>query len=117
TTPALFFGAALLMFASSWRSDGPGALAIGLVGALLSLALMVLSARVAVAWTARILQARRARWYSALAAAVGLALAAPIAWLIVVDGLEIVLEYDARLLIDLLAYTPVGAPVAAAEAA
>lgn len=117
TLPALFFLAASVMLAASWHTEGWQVLSVALAGAVLSVAMMVLSARVAVSWAARLLQLRRSRLVATAAIVAGIALLAPVAVLLFRDGLEIVLEYDLRVLLTELARIPVGAPISAAEEA
>jgi ABC-2 type transport system permease protein len=117
TLPALFFLVMQVTLAWSWSGGGPGVLAVAVAGAILSLAVMALSARVAVGWASRLLASRRARLVSLVGAAAGVALVAPAAWLLFRDGFELVLDYDVPVLLDQLGKTPLGAGPAAASAA
>jgi len=117
TIPALFFLTALFVFSTSWLPDGGEVFAVALAGALLSLATMILSARVSVMWIARLLQSRRSREIAFLVTLVGVFLLAPLASIVLADGLETILEYDATPILDSIRLTPIGAPIGAASAA
>lgn len=117
TLPSMFFATTLLAFASSWIPEGGGPYAVALVGALLSLATMVLSARVSVAWAARLFQSRRSREVAFVAALGGILILTPLASLLVADGLDALLEYDARPVLESLRLTPLASPIGAAGAA
>jgi ABC-2 type transport system permease protein len=117
TIPALFFLLVFGILASSWRSEGNAALVVALVGAVLTVLMMVFSARLTTAWAGRLLASRRARFVAVAAIGVGLALLSPTAWLLFRDGFEVVLEYDVPDLLKQAGRTPLGAGVAAAGAA
>lgn len=117
TIPALFFLITLFFFSTSWLLDGGDVFAVAVVGAMLSLATMVLSARVAVMWIARLLESRKSREIAFLAGVGGALLFIPIAYILISNGLEDLLEYDARPILESLRLTPVAAPVGAAGAA
>jgi len=117
TIPALFFLVALTMFATSWWSDGVGTFAVAFVGGLLSLATMVFSARVTVLWASRLLQSRRSREASFLAMFVAAFLLAPLASVVLADGLDTLLAYDLRPVLGSIRTTPIGSPIGAAGAA
>jgi ABC-2 type transport system permease protein len=117
TIPVLFFFTTLIVFSTSWLPDGGEVFAVALAGAMLTLATIVLSARVSVMWTARLLQSRRSREAAFLSGIVGVFLIAPLASILIADGLETILEYDARPILESLRLTPVAAPVGAAGAA
>ncbi len=114
TIPALFFLAVFVILAAAWWPQGPATLTVAMFGAVLTLLTIVFSARVAVMWSARVLQSRRSREAMFLALLLGALLITPAIYLLVSDGLEIVLEYDVKLLLDILGGTPIGAPVQAA---
>lgn len=115
TIPGLFFAFVLVGLATSWRTEHPKPwpLVAGVVGALLTWAAMVFAARIAAAWAARVLGSRRARLAALVLGLVVLGLAVPGVWVIVRDGLELVLEYDLRILMRQLDLTPVGAGMSA----
>jgi ABC-2 type transport system permease protein len=115
TVPALFFLFVLAGLSTSWRTEHPKPwpLVVGLVGAVLTWLAMVFSARVAAAWAARVLGSRRSREAALVAAVVALGLIAPAVWVVIRDGLDLVLEYDLRVLMRQLAVTPIGAGMAA----
>ena len=117
TVPALFFAAVLTMLAWAWRFHGTDVWLVGLVGTALTLAMLVLSARLSVMWASRLLASRRARTLSLLAGVLALALVAPAAWVLFQDGFELVLEYDIPVLVEQAGRTPLGAGAAAAAAA
>jgi ABC-2 type transport system permease protein len=115
TVPGLFFLFVFLALSTSWRTERPQPwpLVVGVVGALATWLAMVFSARIAAAWGARVLGSRRAREAALVGALVVLGLVVPAVWVVVRDGLELVLEYDVRLLMRQLDVTPVGAGMAA----
>jgi ABC-2 type transport system permease protein len=117
TVPALFFLLALLAFATSWVSFGSVVFAVAIVAGILTLATMVLSARVSVMWASRLLSSRRSREAAFLIILVGMLVLAPLVSIMVTDGLETLLAYDIRPVLEALRSTPVGAPVGAAGAA
>lgn len=116
TVPSLFFLAVLVLLALSWRPDGSATLAVALAGAALTHATMILSARVAVAWTARVLASRRARAAALAAIVLGALVATPVAYTVVSEGLDTILNVDVPALLETLRWTPVGLPVAAVGA-
>ncbi|WP_062076669.1 hypothetical protein [Demequina globuliformis] len=109
TVPALFFGAMFTLLSGSWRYDGVGARAIAVVGGLLTVAVMVLAARVAVAWSARAINDRRTRGLLLLSMGVGIAVLGSVMWIGLRDGLEAGLEFTVPVVAESLARTPVGA--------
>lgn len=115
TVPGLFFAFVLIGLATSWRTEHPKPwpLLAGIVGAILTWLAMVFAARIAAAWGARVLGSRRSREAALLVSLVVLAIAVPAVWVIVRDGLELVLEYDLRVLMRQLDVTPVGAGMSA----
>lgn len=115
TVPALFFLFVLAGLGASWSTEHPKPwpLVVGLVGAALTWLAMVFSARVAAAWGARVLGSRRAREAALVAALVLLGFIAPAVWVVIRDGLDLVLEYDLRVFIQQLSVTPIGAGMAA----
>lgn len=117
TLPSAFFLIVLGLLALSWRPDGPATLAVAFAWAALTHATMVLSARVSVAWTARVLQSRRAREAALVAILLGALVATPVAYTVVSEGLDAVLNIDVPALLEALRWTPVGLPVAAVSAA
>ncbi len=117
TVPSLFFLVVLALLASSWRHDGPATLAVAFAWAALTHATMILSARVSVAWTARVLQSRRAREAALVAVVVGVLVATPVAYAVVSEGLDAILNVDVPALLEALRWTPIGLPVAATSAA
>ncbi|WNM25218.1 hypothetical protein [Demequina capsici] len=116
TVPAMFTMVAMVLLAVSWRDDWP-ALAVALAGAMLTVAMMILSGRVAVMWAARLLTGRRSRMIAAAAGVAGLAMITPAAFALMRQGLETVLDYDVPTLISALSVTPLGAGLAAPELA
>ena len=117
TLPSLFFLAVAVIVAYSWRPEGTGVATIAVIGAVLTWATWVMSGRVTVMWAMRLLRSSYARQVILVAFGVGAALIAPVIYLVVVDGRDVVLEYDLRLALQSLGYTPIGAPVHAAYAA
>lgn len=117
SVPALFF---LFLFGASawlWHNENPDSwpLVVGIVGAALTWTGLVLSARLATSWGSRILGSRRSRDVAVGIAVLVLALGGPALWIVVRDGLELVLDYDVRVLIEQLGRTPIGAGMAAPE--
>jgi ABC-2 type transport system permease protein len=117
TIPALFFFTTVFVFSTSWLPDGGDVFAVALTGAMLSLATMILSARVSVLWVSRLLQSRRSREITFLVFLIGVFIAAPLASILLTGGLETILEYDIGPVLESLRLTPIGAPVGAAGAA
>ncbi len=117
TVPALFFAITLMAFAFSWMPEGGAVFLVAVAAGLLSLATMVLSARVSVMWTSRLLVSRRSREFAFLAVLLGALVLAPLVSVVVADGLETLLAYDIRPVLAALRFTPIGAPVGAAGAA
>jgi ABC-2 type transport system permease protein len=117
TLPSVFFLIVLGLLAMSWRPDGPGTLAVAFAWVALTHATMILSARVSVAWTARVLQSRRAREVALVAILLGALVATPVTYVLVSEGLDTVLNIDVPALLEALRWTPVGLPVAAVGAA
>lgn len=117
TVPAVFFTVVMLILASSWRSESVAAVVVAAVGALLTVAVMVLSARLSVMWAARLLASRRARLVALIAVIAGVVALVPVALALFRDGFQIVVEYDVPVLIEQAARTPLGAWAGAAGAA
>ncbi len=117
TVPALFFFIALVAFAASWSPEGAAVFGVAVVASLLSLATMVLSARVSVMWTSRLLASRRSREFAFLSVLIGVFVLAPLVSIVLTNGLETLLAYDIRPVLASLRSTPIGAPVGAAGAA
>ncbi len=114
TVPALFTLLAMLLLVVSWRDDA-ATLAVALVGAALTAAVMVLSGRVAVAWAGRALAGRRSRIAAAAASVAGIAVVAVAGRALLSKGLESVLEDDVPTIIAALGTTPIAAGLAAPE--
>jgi ABC-2 type transport system permease protein len=117
TVPALFFFISLVAFAASWSPEGAVVFGVAVVANLLSLATMVLSARVSVMWTSRLLASRRSREFAFLSVLIGVFILAPLVSIVLANGLETLLAYDIRPVLASLRSTPIGAPVGAAGAA
>lgn len=117
TLPSLFFAIVLGLLAASWRSNGPAVVAVAFAWAALTHAMLILSARVSVAWTSRILQSRRSREAALVMIILGALIATPIAYLVVSEGLETLVDIDIPALFETLRWTPMALPVAATEAA
>jgi len=111
--PAVFFAVTLAVLARSWRFDGGGVVTVALMGAALTLAIMVLGARVAVAWSTRAVASRRTRVLALAAVAAGLGAVAPVGWLALRDGLESAATHELPIVLEWLGRTPVGAGMAA----
>ncbi len=112
TLPAVFFAYVLIALATSWRDDG-GALIVASIAVPITLAMMVISARVAVAWTTRLLQSRRSRLAVFAIMAFGVLVVTPVAYAFVTEGLDTVLNIDLPALLETIRRLPVGLPVAA----
>ncbi len=117
TVPSLFTLFVLVALAASWRTEypRPGTLVVALLGAVVTWVSIVWGARLATAWSARLLNSRRSRQGMAAMAVLLLALIVPTIWVVARDGLELVLEYDVPLLLDQLGRTPIAAGIAAPE--
>lgn len=113
TLPTMFFVAVFLILARSWRYEGWAAVTVASVGGLLTVALMVVAARVAVAWSGRLLSSRRARVSALAGLAAAAALFTPAAWLTFRDGIDAALAYEIPVVLEWLGRTPVGAGMAA----
>ncbi len=109
TVPALFFAAMFVVLTGGWRYDGTTARAIATAGSLLTVAVMVLGARVAVAWSARAVNDRRARGLLLLSIGLGIAVLGSVMWVGLRDGLDDGLQYTVPVLSEWLARTPIGA--------
>lgn len=121
TVPALFFTAVFVIMSWGWRPlsrhwtwvDNGSTIVTAAAGGLLTVALMVLLARVVVAWSSRLLASRRSRaWTMVGVGAVG-AVFVFAAWLALKDGLESAFTYEVPAVIEALGYTPVGAGMTA----
>ncbi|WP_152650337.1 hypothetical protein [Demequina aestuarii] len=113
TLPTLFFVAVFLILAGSWRYAGGEAVTVASVGGLLTVALMVVTARVAVAWSGRLLSSRRSRWGAFAGLVVVAAGLGPAVWLTFRDGVDSALAYEIPVILEWLGRTPVGAGMAA----
>ncbi|WP_084106128.1 hypothetical protein [Demequina sp. NBRC 110056] len=113
TIPAVFFGVMFLVLTRAWRFDGAGTMAVAVLGAVLTVASMVLGARVAVAWAARAVSSRRARTVSLIGLVAALGAIGPAIWLTVRDGLESAAEHELPIILEWLGRTPLGAGMAA----
>ncbi|WP_062387150.1 hypothetical protein [Demequina iriomotensis] len=113
TLPAVFFALALAVLGMSWRSSGAAVLAVALAGLALAYGCLVMGARVSAAWASRVLSSRRAKLATFAALAFGLAVVAPVAFVLFRDGLSAVIETDVDLLLERMAATPLGAGAAA----
>ncbi len=113
TLPTLFFAAVFLILALAWRADGMAVLAVAGVGGLLTVAFMVMTARVAVAWSTRLLSSRSARAWGLGGIVVLIAILLPTGWLTFRDGLASALAYEIPTSLVWLGYTPVGAGISA----
>jgi ABC-2 type transport system permease protein len=117
TLPALFFLAVFIIFAGSWHPGGSAVTGVAIAGALLTVAVMVLGARVAVAWSARAVRSRRSRTLAMVAIGVAIVSVAPAAWIVVRSGLESAAAYELPVVLEWLGRTPVGAGMVAPAAA
>ncbi len=117
TVPALFFALVFGAAASTWAIENPEPwpLVVAALGAFLTWMSLVFSARLAASWGARVLGSRRSRLAALVAAVAVVAVVGPAIWVVVRDGLELVLEYDLRVLLEQLGRTPIGAGMAAPE--
>lgn len=117
TVPALFFVFVFGAAAWTWSNENPEPwpLVVAAAGGLLTWLSLVFAARLAAAWGARVLGSRKSREAALVAGLVVVALVGPAIWVVVRDGLELVLEYDLRVLLEQLARTPIGAGMAAPE--
>lgn len=118
TVPSLFTLYVLLALAAAWRLSPPKPAAtwVASVGAVLTWLSLVLFARIVTAWGARMVGSRRSRLVAAGIGGVILLGGGLTLWLILKDGIELVLEYDVETAFTMLAHTPLGAGPAAAEA-
>ncbi len=117
TIPVAFFVVFFLILTSVWRDGGAGAVTVAIAGALLTVLSLVFVARVAAMWSTRVLASRLARGAAIAMIAVGLALVAPLAWVLFSDGLDAVLENYLVVFLDQAAVTPLGAGMSAPNAA
>lgn len=115
TVPALFFACVFVIMAAAWRPNGL-LMATAVAGGLLTVALMVVLARVVVAWSGRLLASRKARAWTLAAGSVAVAVLITAAWLVLRDGLESALAYEVPLGLTALGHTPVGAGMTAPDA-
>ena len=115
TLPVLFFAVVFVIMAAAWRADPP-AMAVAVVGGLLTVALMVVLARVVVAWSGRLLASRTGRAWALVGGSAMAALFVLIAWLTLRDGLESAVAYEVPLALQALGHTPVGAGMTAPAA-
>jgi ABC-2 type transport system permease protein len=117
TLPSAFFLIVLGLLAMSWRVDGSATLVVAFAWAALTHATMVLSARVSAGWAARVLQSRRSREAALAAILVGALVATPVAYTVISEGLDTLLNIDIPALLEALRWTPVALPIAAVGAA
>lgn len=117
TIPVAFFLVTFLMLAASWWDGGLAVVAIAVLGALLTVASLVFMARVSAMWSTRVLASRRARGAAFALIVAGLALVAPLAWVLFSEGLDAVLDSVAVVFLEQLTKTPIGAGAAAPFAA
>lgn len=117
TIPVVFFTALFLILSSAWREAGPAVLTVAVLGALLTVAALVFAARISAMWSARVLASRRARGAAVAVIVAGLALISPLAWALLKEGLDAVLESAVVVFLDQVALTPIGAGVSAPQAA
>ncbi|WP_144276311.1 hypothetical protein [Demequina sp. NBRC 110053] len=113
TVPAVFFGVMFLILARSWRHDGAWVMAAAVAGSVLTVTVMVVGARIAVAWAARAMSSRRARGLSLIALIAAFGAIAPAIWLSLRDGLESAAANELPVMLDWLGRTPLGAGMAA----
>ena len=113
TIPALFFTVVFVVLAGAWGVDGAPVLAAAIAGGVLTVAVMVMGARVAVAWSARAVRSRRGRWLSIAAASGAAVVLGTTGWLVLRGGLESASTYELPLVLEWLGRTPVGAGMAA----
>lgn len=124
TLPTLFFALVFGVMAWAWRpSAGQWAwnphganIVAAFVGGMLTVAFMVLLARVVVAWSGRMLATRRSRAWTLAGGILFAGLFIGAAWLTLEDGLESALTFAVPTVIDWLGHTPVGAGMTAPEA-
>ncbi|MDE0573559.1 hypothetical protein ON058_09055 [Demequina sp. B12] len=109
TVPALFFMLVFTVLSGAWRYESGWTQAVAVVGGLLTVATMVLGARVAVAWSSRAVNERRTRVLLFLAIGLGVAVVGSVTWLVLRDGLESGLESTVPVLGEWLGRTPLGA--------
>ncbi len=117
TLPAVFFIGVWFTLMSSWAGEGGAVLAVALIGAILEVATLVLTARLAAMWAGRLLAQRRPR---AIAGAVGAMVAiggAVLGWRVLRRGLTALLDEDISVAVDAFARTPIASAIGAATAA
>ena len=119
TVPALFMVATLVTLATSWRPWRGNYVPVtwAVIGALLSVSVMVIAARVAVMWVARLLGSRKGRTAAGVMAGTGVIALLGLAIGMISQGLEGVLEYAFPALVRGLSTTPLGAGGALGELA
>ncbi len=118
TVPAIFFGMLAGVMAATWRGESHGGwvLAVAFVGAALSLATWVASARLATLWATRLLATRASKAVLGGLAIAVVALIAVTAAAVRSDGLESFLAGEVATALDALARTPWAAGFAAPSA-
>lgn len=115
TVPALFFAAVVGVMAATWRGENHGVwvLTVAALGAALSLATWVASARLAVLWATRLLATRVAKAALAFLAMVAIALVVSTIAVVRADGLDSFLGGEVATALTALARTPWAAGFAA----
>ncbi|WP_062069334.1 hypothetical protein [Demequina sediminicola] len=113
TVPALFFMIVFLVLSRGWRYDEPAAQVVAVIGAVLTVAVMVVGARVCVAWSTRAVNNRRSRTLLFLSIGLAVVMVGVAGWAFLRDGLEAGLETTVPVAGEWLARTPIGAGVAA----
>lgn len=118
TVPALFFAAVAAVMASAWRGEAhtTWVLVVACVGAALSLATWVASARLAALWATRLLATRAAKAVLAGLAIAALALVGATISVVRADGLDSFLGGEVATALTALARTPWAAGFAAPSA-
>ena len=112
TIPVVFHVYLFGVLASSWRGDD-AALVVAFLGAAISVVMLVVTARVVVAWVTRLLQSHRSRLVAFALVGLVVAVATPVAYAFVTEGLDTVLNIDVPALLETIRHLPVGMPVAA----
>lgn len=115
TVPAVFFAVVAALMASTWRGERHGAwvLIVAVVGAALSLATWVASARLAALWATRLLATRAAKAVLAALALVAVALVGATILVVRAEGVDSFLSGELATALEALARTPWAAGFAA----
>jgi len=113
TVPAIFFVGVAAVMGSVWRTESVAVYATGVVGALLTAASWVFSARLAALWGGRLIVSRTGR--TTVIGTVVALLAAIVVGAVTVrrDGLESFIDYELASALKGLGITPLGAGFAA----